>query len=139
MSWQSYDLDRVAQKLVLKYRHLDVLNESHKMRMNTAYGLERFWGEHLRLKGETEGDYWKDVWDGLVNDILRPAQIYLPNDLINLEDPRNGESKPQKEAREARNSQKIENIGLVLDIISIARTVIRKKNILINYISDEMP
>lgn len=36
-------------------------------------------------------------------------------------------------------SEKLENIGLVLDIISIARTVIRKKNILVNYIGDKMP
>lgn len=36
-------------------------------------------------------------------------------------------------------SEKILNIGLVLDIISIARTVMRKKNILINYIGDKMP
>lgn len=111
MSWQSYDLDRIAQKLVLKYRHQDVLNESHKMRMSVAYGLERFWGEHLRLRGDTEGEYWKDVWDALVNEILSPAQISLPNDRVNLEDAHNGESRDQKTAREARNSEKIENMA----------------------------
>lgn len=44
MSWQAYSLDRIAQELVIRYRHQDVLNESHKMRMTVAYGLERFWG-----------------------------------------------------------------------------------------------
>lgn len=32
MAWESYNLDREAQELVLKYRDHDVLNESHKMR-----------------------------------------------------------------------------------------------------------
>jgi hypothetical protein len=111
MSWQSYDLDRIAQKLVLKYRHRDVLNESHKMRMSVAYGLERFWGEQLRLKDEAERDYWKDVWNALVNDILLPAQIFLPNDIMNLEESCNGEDKPQRQAREGRNSQKIKDMA----------------------------
>jgi hypothetical protein len=111
MSWKSYDLDRIAQKLVLKYRHHDVLNESHKMRMNVAYGLERFWGEHLRLNGDTEGKYWKDVWDALANDILVPAQILLPNDLVILEDTNKGKNKQEKTAIEARNTDKIEKMA----------------------------
>jgi len=52
MGWTSYGLDQVAQRLVLdaKERNTDSLNQSYKMRMATAYGLERFWGEHLRLQ-----------------------------------------------------------------------------------------
>ena len=46
MGWTSYGLDQIAQRLVLdaKGRNPDSLNQGHKMRMSTAYGLERFWG-----------------------------------------------------------------------------------------------
>ncbi|MEH2154960.1 hypothetical protein [Nostoc sp.] len=111
MSWQAYSLDRIAQELVIKYRHQDVLNESHKMRMTVAYGLERFWGEHLRLRNEVEGQYWKDVWDALVNNILQPGKIPLPNDPVNIEDPPRQETKEQKAEREARNTEQIENMA----------------------------
>lgn len=82
--WQPYNLDHYAQDLVLTYRNnKDVLNESHKMRMAVAYGLERFWGEHLRLKREKleKGKYWKSVWDSLA-EILQTADIILPNNDI---------------------------------------------------------
>ncbi len=61
----------------------DCLNQSHKMRMATAYGLERFWGEHLRLKnGKKESDliksdYWKATWDALVP-IMASAHLTQP-------------------------------------------------------------
>ena len=53
MAWKSYRLDQLAQRLVLDARQRDPqsLNQAYKMRMATAYGLERFWGEHLRLQG----------------------------------------------------------------------------------------
>jgi hypothetical protein len=35
-------------------------------------------------------------------------------------------------------SHRVENIGLALDVISISRTVIRKKSVLINYIGEKM-
>ncbi|PSB02111.1 hypothetical protein [Merismopedia glauca] len=111
MSWQPYSLDRIAQKLVIKYRDREVLNESHKMRMTVAYGLERFWGEHLRLRKEAEGQYWKDVWAALVNQILQPANILLPNDPVNIEEPPRQETKEQKAAREARNTEQIKNMA----------------------------
>lgn len=82
--WQPYDLDYYAQELVLKHRDKkNVLNESHKMRMAVAYGLERFWGEHLRLQRESidKSQYWKDVWDKLA-DILNQAEVELPNDSV---------------------------------------------------------
>jgi hypothetical protein len=82
---QLYQLDRYAQKLVLKYRDKkNVLNESHKMRMAVAYGLERFWGEHLRFERErseesrNKGSYWKAVWVTLA-EILHAAEIELPD------------------------------------------------------------
>jgi hypothetical protein len=80
--FQPYKLDYYAQQLVLQNRNTkDVLNESHKMRMAVAYGLERFWGEHLRLGRENpdKGKYWKSVWNQL-EEILKKADITLPND-----------------------------------------------------------
>ena len=63
MAWQSYGLDQAAQKLVLdaKQRNKDSLNQGYKMRMSVAYGLERFWGEHLRLQNKEpeKSQYWK--------------------------------------------------------------------------------
>ena len=82
--WKPYDLDYYAQNIVLKHRDKkNVLNESHKMRMAVAYGLERFWGEHLRLQRESQdkSQYWKDVWDKLA-DILKQAELELPNDSV---------------------------------------------------------
>lgn len=85
MSWNSYGLDQIAQRLVLeaKARDPQSLNQGHKMRMSTAYGLERFWGEHLRLQGreEDKSKYWKATWDALVR-TLADAGVTLPNDEV---------------------------------------------------------
>jgi len=109
MTWNSYGLDHIAQELVLKYRHQGVLNESHKMRMAVAYGLERFWGEHLRLRKDTEGKYWKDTWDELVR-ILGTAGIALPNGTVVIEDAQREETQVQKQDRESNNSRQINNM-----------------------------
>jgi len=89
MAWKSYELDRIAQKLVLLARERDPksLNQSHKMRMAVAYGLERFWGEHLRLKGkeETKSKYWKATWDAFC-DVMLKVDIKLPKDTIGADD-----------------------------------------------------
>lgn len=86
MAWKSYELDRAAQKLVLAARERDAksLNQSHKMRMAVAYGLERFWGEHLRLKGreETKSIFWKETWDALQR-VMKNAGVTIPNDSVN--------------------------------------------------------
>ncbi|MFP4134821.1 MAG: hypothetical protein ACOCZG_02540 [Halothece sp.] len=86
MGWQTYGLDQEAQKLVLNaiQRDKDSLNQAYKMRMAVAYGLERFWGEHLRLQGreQAKSDYWKETWDTLV-DIMSRGGITLPNDQVN--------------------------------------------------------
>jgi len=88
MTWKLYEIDRVAQELTLKFRDKDVLGESHKMRATTAYGLERFWGEHLRLlrdnKTKDKGDFWKETWKALCK-IMQEAGITIPNDNVNLE------------------------------------------------------
>jgi len=91
MSWNSYGLDQSAQRLVLsaKARDPQSLNQAHKMRMSTAYGLERFWGEHLRLqrREEDKSKYWKETWDELVK-TLRKAGITIPNDAVDASDVR---------------------------------------------------
>lgn len=88
MTWKLYEIDRVAQELTLKFRDKDVLGESHKMRATTAYGLERFWGEHLRLLRDTKtkdkGDFWKETWKALCK-IMKEAGITIPNDSVNID------------------------------------------------------
>jgi hypothetical protein len=85
MALHDYNLDRIAQKLVLDYRDKQVLNESHKMRQTAAFGLERFWGEHLRLLGKANtqdaGEYWRNTWGELVR-IMDKAGIAVPNDRV---------------------------------------------------------
>ncbi|MBE9114936.1 hypothetical protein IQ249_03395 [Lusitaniella coriacea LEGE 07157] len=86
MGWQYYGLDRAAQKLVLdaKARDRQSLNQAFKMREAVAYGLERFWGEHLRLQAKEaeKSQYWKETWDVLVQ-LMNSAGVKIPNDLVN--------------------------------------------------------
>lgn len=99
MSWNEYGLDRAAQDLVLNHR--SVIKESHKMREAVAYGLERFWGEHLRYKDKKKEEdrqksaYWKATWDELEK-ILGKAGITLPNDDVKLENTRQIQSMAKK-------------------------------------------
>lgn len=85
MAWQNYNLDQEAQKLVIaaKLRDESSLNQAFKMREALAYGLERFWGEHLRLQGKEENKslYWKATWDTLVVTMAQ-AGITIPNDEV---------------------------------------------------------
>lgn len=95
MTWQTYDLDRKAQSLVIaaKKRDADVdkskkaMKEAHKMRMTVAYGLERFWGEHLRLKYKEENKsiYWAQTWQALV-EIMETTGVKLPKGTVNDRD-----------------------------------------------------
>jgi hypothetical protein len=87
MTWQMYEIDRTAHDLVLKFRDRDVLGESHKMRATTAYGLERFWGEHLRLvqREQDKADFWKATWDELCK-MLKQAGVEIPNEKVNPSD-----------------------------------------------------
>ncbi len=101
--WRPYDLDYYAQELVLEFRNdKDVLNESHKMRMTIAYGLERFWGEHLRLEREKpdKAKYWLAVWKRL-HEILKDAGVTLPNNSVksSLSDPRKREDEEKEKIK----------------------------------------
>ncbi len=93
MAWRSYDLDRRAQTLVLaaKQRDRESLNQAYKMRSTVAFGLERFWGEHLRLQGthgtDAKATYWRETWNALV-DIMRQAGVTIPNDAVRVDNPR---------------------------------------------------
>ncbi|MBW4482995.1 MAG: hypothetical protein KME14_10665 [Tildeniella torsiva UHER 1998/13D] len=99
MAWNSYGLDREAQKLVLAARQRDEklpkaersrkasLNQGHKMRMAVPYGLERFWGEHLRLqeKETNKATYWKETWEAFVH-IMARSGVTIPNDAVGYSD-----------------------------------------------------
>ncbi|GBO52005.1 hypothetical protein APA_4109 [Pseudanabaena sp. lw0831] len=89
MAWKTYDLDRIAQKLVLdaKERDKDSLGQAFKMRVAVAYGLERFWGEHLRLqdKEPKKAKYWNETWNQLVA-VMVKAGVKIPNDPVKAED-----------------------------------------------------
>ncbi|MEH2351103.1 MAG: hypothetical protein V7K55_24465 [Nostoc sp.] len=84
IGFHAYSLDRHAYDLVLRYcQDSQVINESHKMRIAVAYGLERFWGEHLRDDRNSAIDrnkriYWCDVWKELAK-IMLNAGIELPD------------------------------------------------------------
>ena len=104
--WRPYDLDYYAQELVLEFRNTkDVLNESHKMRMTIAYGLERFWGEHLRLEKEKsdKAKYWLAVWEKL-HEILDEAGVTLPNDNVKS-------NLPDKDKKKEEEKQKIQKMA----------------------------
>jgi len=89
MAWHPYDLDHLAQEIVLKARNADQdsLNQAYKMRATCAYGLERFWGEHLRLadKEPTKAQFVADVWSGFVG-IMAKTGTKLPGDMRNSRD-----------------------------------------------------
>jgi hypothetical protein len=76
MSWQFYGLDDTARRLIIQQTR-DTIKESHKMRATVGYGLERFYGEQLRLKNTPAGDFWRSTWDELVQ-ILAQANVILP-------------------------------------------------------------
>jgi hypothetical protein len=120
MSWESYSLDRYAQELVLaaKKRSPDSLNQAHKMRMAVAYGLERFWGEQLRLLGDREKKdiYWGEVWATLVK-VMAKAGVTIPNDSIPAIRDRN--DRAQTEAIEIM-SQKMWDLSLEEQRVSLA-------------------
>lgn len=90
MGWHPYDLDHLAQEIVLKARNTDPdsLNQAYKMRTSCAYGLERFWGEHLRLSRQhaSQKELYKaqfvaDVWTGFVG-IMARAGVTLPGEML---------------------------------------------------------
>jgi hypothetical protein len=90
MGWQFYELDRVAQKLVIDARDRDAtkaknkksLPQAHKMRMAVAYGLERFWGEHLRLENNepNKSQFWEETWTAFVG-IMKKTGVKIPDEV----------------------------------------------------------
>jgi hypothetical protein len=101
-----HSLDQIAQTLVLEARQRDrkSLNQSFKMREAVAYGLERFWGEHLRLQGRSKkngdefdckGQYWKATWNALVS-IMQPAGVTIPNDSVDVKNPKTVQAMAEK-------------------------------------------
>lgn len=98
MAWHPYNLDHLAQEIVLQARYRDSenqtrsLNQAYKMRTACAYGLERFWGEHLRLNSkrssqddQNKAKFVADVWLALVG-VLKEAGVQLPNTLLSSQD-----------------------------------------------------
>jgi hypothetical protein len=87
MGWHPFDLDHHAQEIVLKARErskdTDTLGQAYKMRANCAFGLERFWGEHLRLKKKEpeKAKFVADVWRAFVG-IMASAGIKLPGEML---------------------------------------------------------
>jgi hypothetical protein len=59
------------------------------MRMAVSYGLERFWGEHLRLQSREpqKSEYWKATWDTLVT-VMATSGVTIPNDSVNVDNTR---------------------------------------------------
>jgi hypothetical protein len=128
MTWSPYELDRLALQIVLEAKERDrtdanaknrgqsSLSQSYKMRAACAYGLERFWGEHLRLahavdpkkkdqvsnqdKDKIREDRNKarmiiDTWRALVG-IMKGTGIHLPSTVVDL-----SQQKPQALSKEA--------------------------------------
>jgi hypothetical protein len=123
MAWESYSLDRYAQELVLgaKQRSPDSLNQSHKMRLAVAYGLERFWGEQFRLDGDRDGKdvYWREVWTVLVK-VMGTAGVKIANDRIPTADKRNAtQVTAQVRAIEAMSKQ-LWNLSLEEQRVTLA-------------------
>lgn len=79
MAWEDFSIDKIAHDLVFKFHEeeKEVVNQAHKMRTTVAYGLERFWGEHLRLDGK-KSEYWEATWQQLTEMMAR-ADITVPN------------------------------------------------------------
>ena len=103
MTWKPYALDECAQKIVSDAISRDPgrksLNQIFKMRTTCAYGLERFWGEYLRLAGGNDLDRNKskiilDTWKSFNQVVLSEIGIILSSDLenFNCSDPESVES-----------------------------------------------
>lgn len=95
MGWKPYHLDHLAQEIVLNARsrdkkaNTDSLNQAYKMRSACAYGLERFWGEHLRLADneKEKAAFVADVWKAFVGIInTSGAGIVLPGTMLSNKD-----------------------------------------------------
>ncbi|NEP58056.1 MAG: hypothetical protein F6K31_13700 [Symploca sp. SIO2G7] len=78
MGWEPYKLDKAAHDLVFaRKEQREILPQVYKMRTTVPYGLERFWGEQLRLEGE-EAAYWRATWEKLI-EIMELADVEIPH------------------------------------------------------------
>lgn len=84
MGWEPYNLDWEAHNLVQEFCRTDAKSEAYKMRVTVAYGLERFWGEQLRLSGD-DARFWRQTWD-VLREIMGRAGIILPTIGANPDD-----------------------------------------------------
>jgi hypothetical protein len=84
MGWEAYSLDHTAHDLVFEFYTTDARNQAYKMRAAVAYGLERFWGEQLRLDGD-KARFWQQTWESLCT-IMGRAGVMLPTIDANPED-----------------------------------------------------
>jgi hypothetical protein len=76
MALDNFRLDQVAHDLVYANRNKEAFSEAHKMRTTVSYGLERFWGEQLRLDGD-EQRFWVETWQKFC-EVMGDAGIELP-------------------------------------------------------------
>ena len=87
MAWHPFNVDHEAHMLVLEARERDrdSLNQAYKMRASCAYGLERFWGEHLRLRGKepTKADFVKETWKAFCK-IMKESRpdLIIPQEVL---------------------------------------------------------
>lgn len=87
MAFESFRLDQVAHDLVREYyQDRAARQQVYKMRTATAYGLERFWGEQLRLDGR-EAQYWRATWRRFVEIMSLRAGMDIPDGDISQGDP----------------------------------------------------
>lgn len=89
MGWNPYHLDKAAQRVVLEARKRDndSLSQAYKMRATCAYGLERFWGDYLRLaeNEHNKAEFIKNVWSEFV-DIMSESKIVIPKKMASREE-----------------------------------------------------
>ena len=81
MALTLYSLDQKAHDLVLEFRDTGALKQVFKMRSTAVYGLERFWGEPLRLNNH-EARYWRRTWD-VLKEVVALAGVMLPGSSTN--------------------------------------------------------
>jgi hypothetical protein len=137
MSWQPYGLDECAQAVVLEAIKRDPscksLRQVFKMRTTCAYGLERFWGEYLRLSNGSQSEVMQsiiilDTWKTLKDQILHGTGIELPYDpnlsLANKNDVRQSLEKLWE--LRAQNPRQIQVVLAIL--VSFCEAIIWWKN-----------
>ncbi|MEM6614766.1 MAG: hypothetical protein AAF652_21490 [Cyanobacteria bacterium P01_C01_bin.72] len=123
MTFESFNLDREAHDLVLNIQSLpisakdkkEVFNQAHTMRSTVAFGLERFWGEQIRLKGSAKGNYWRDTWKVLCK-IMELAGIELPSDEVRNENDGEKIQQISKRIWDLENQQRLVALAILTQL-----------------------